>query len=1318
MLIDALTRALRESEALSAVYSKLDAGSDAALGIASSARAFAVAARFADTPQPMLVVVPGEDAASNFARSLASYVGDETVLHFPARSDYPFAPKRPDAREVARRTAAGWALQRGEEKIVVASGAALIRALPPHEERVFAPVIFNHDTEPVDAATGEVLTFEEVERALVSRGFENTGDAIEGPGTFCVRGGVIDVFPGDTGFPVRLDFFGDEIDEIRRIVPSTGQTITSLDEARVFPVREYRLSGAALYKASKAAAKKAETDPVWREIFEWIDSGNDHDGVDAALPLMYDNLEILADYASSTVLTVLDEPRSIIDDALRAFDDASSRAAGSHIPVDALYLPAPKLDFGSNQRFTLASIMRVGGVLDAELPVKRTEVAGDSEKLLARLRTLVEQHYTVVFSVPNFRAREDMKLFCVDNSLPMHEILDSAPDESDDAEPEHALTPAQAKRAKSLSDHPWWHRNVRALKKGAVNIVDVDIPLGMVIPAAKIGMISIHDTQGRGSSVRNRRHVDITEVTFPFKPGDYVVHAVHGVALFKEIVRQEVSGVVRDYLLLQYAEGDALYVPVEQLDRVTRYVGPEGASPRLTRLNTSDWSRQLNKAKKAAKKLAFDLVDVYTRRASAQGFRYSHDTPWQREMEESFPYTETADQLSAIAEVKADMQSPKPMDRLVCGDVGFGKTEVALRAAFKATQDNKQVMVLCPTTILAQQHYQTFKDRFDEFGVTVEVLSRFRSPAEMKAALEGFEKGTVQVLVGTHRLLSRDVNPHDLGLVIIDEEQRFGVQHKEQLKNLREQIDVLTLSATPIPRTMQMSLSGVRDMSLILTPPGNRRPVEVHVGEWDVDVVSDAIRRELHRGGQVYYVSNRVRTIEEAVRRVQEAAGEARIGVAHGQMGKEELERVMEDFSAGEIDVLVATTIIESGIDNPHTNTLIIEDSQRLGLAQMYQLKGRVGRSSKQAYAYFMFPEHVSLTEEAQQRLEAINEHTDLGSGMRVAMRDLEIRGAGDLLGAEQSGNMSAVGFDLFAQMISSAVDAARAGEGAADSLPPALSDITVNIPVHAYVAEEYIPDTDERVLLYRRLACADTLGAVDDLREATREAHPDMPEACENMFLRSKIRAWANEVGVKVITVVGGKLAVEPISVPDSTMTPLRREGARYVAQTKKLQVPMKHFESEQPENLMETIWEFLFSLKPIDSAGLPLDAPNNATRKKPANSAATRSGKASASNERGTNTVGTRPKRGTSGKEAPSAPAKGRPKATNTYVGGTCVTRKPKVKLNIPTPPKNPSAPVAGDGRPVPFTPDRPAIAPDGRPASNGTRARGSKTRGTNRR
>ncbi|MEG0505292.1 MAG: CarD family transcriptional regulator, partial [Raoultibacter sp.] len=569
--------------------------------------------------------------------------------------------------------------------------------------------------------------------------------------------------------------------------------------------------------------------------------------------------------------------------------------------------------------------MSVGGHVDDELPVKRVEVAGHPEKLYGRLRTLVDGGYTIVFSAPNYRARQDMKLAFVDYNLPIAEILDV----NDEA-------PA-------------------VLKKGVVNVVDVEIPLGMIIPKAKLALVSISDTQG-STALRSKKRVDVTEITFPFKPGDYVVHAAHGVAFFKELVRQDVGGVMRDYLLLDYAEGDKLYVPVEQLDRVTRYVGPEGASPRLTRLNTSDWSRALSKARKATKQLAFDLVDVYTRRAASQGFRYSPDTPWQFEMEEAFPYQETPDQLAAIADVKADMQAAKPMDRLICGDVGFGKTEIALRAAFKATQDKKQVMVLCPTTILAQQHYVNFRDRFEPFGVKVHVLSRFKTPAEQKLSLEGFADGSVNVLVGTHRLLSRDVNPHDLGLVIIDEEQRFGVGHKEQLKNLRESIDVLTLSATPIPRTMQMSLSGVRDMSLILTPPDDRHPIDVHVGEWDPDVVSGAIRRELARGGQVYYVSNRVRSIEEAVRRVTEAAGEARVGVAHGQMSKEELERVMEDFSAGELDVLVATTIIESGIDNPHTNTLIIEDSHRLGLAQMYQLKGRVGRSTTQAYAYFMFP--------------------------------------------------------------------------------------------------------------------------------------------------------------------------------------------------------------------------------------------------------------------------------------------------------------------------------------------------------------------------
>ncbi|WP_315898226.1 transcription-repair coupling factor [Berryella wangjianweii] len=1202
MLIDSLAYVLERSGALDHLWSKLDAGHDAALGIAASARPFVLAAQFARRPRTTLAVVAGEDQAQAFARAVAAYLGDHRVLRFPERSDGPFGSKPADPRAAARRMEAAHALRMGREVVVVASARSLVRLMPPAQAGVCDPLELSSGLDLADPAAASAArrdperpvraprSFEQVAEVLLECGYQNVGQ-LEGPGTFCVHGGIVDVYPGNLPYPVRLDFFGDELDDIRRIVPSTGQTIAALERISIYPVREFSCAEALRARACRALARPARTNPRLRELLEQAEGGLHFDRADSLLPYLYDDANTLGAYVHADALVALMEPRALFDDAAHAIDDARKLAQGSNLSFEGLMAASADLDFGKGQRVVYQSLMRVGGGVDAELPVKRVDVAGDPEKLFGRLRHLVDDDFTVVFSAPNLRARTDMKLAFVDRGIPILERLDA--DDGGDADdgrevgdgpsaspassaPARTALQREARARVARPDDPGQVRR-RRLKRGVVNVVDVDVPLGMIVPKARLAIVSVFDTQGAGSR-RPTRRVDVTEVTFPYQPGDYVVHAVHGIAYFSGLVRQEVNGTEGDYLQLEYAEGDKLFVPVDRLDRVTRYVGPEGSSPRLTRLNTSDWSRALSKARKATKKLAFDLVDVYARRAAVQGFRFGPDTVWQREMEDAFPYSETPDQLAAIADVKADMQAARPMDRLICGDVGFGKTEVALRAAFKATQDAKQVMVLCPTTILAQQHYTNFRERFEPFGVRVEVMSRFRTPAQQRAALEGFAEGSVSVLVGTHRLLSRDVNPHDLGLVIIDEEQRFGVGHKEQLKNLREHIDVLTLSATPIPRTMQMSLSGVRDMSLILTPPDERRPVEVHVGEWDPDLVSQAIARELDRKGQVYYVSNRVRSIDEAVRRVSEAAGEARVGVAHGQMDKDALERVMEEFSAGQLDVLVATTIIESGIDNPHTNTLIIEDAQRLGLAQLYQLKGRVGRSSAQAYAYFMFPDNIPLTEEATARLVALGEHRELGSGMRIAMRDLEIRGAGSILGAEQSGNMSAVGFDLFAQMLSEAVTAAREGEAAvAVGASRALSDVTVNLPGDAFLPEDYLPEVDERVRWYRRLASAPSAQAVDELRDELALQRPGMPMEASCLFAKARLRTLAFEHRIELVAVVDGKLVAAPIEVPARLSTSLRRAGGRWLASKRKLHLPLKYFAAEDDLQLLEALGAFL---------------------------------------------------------------------------------------------------------------------------------------------
>ena len=900
------------------------------------------------TRWPCLFVVSGEEAAERAAHALEAWLGKDVVLRYPERRDLPWKSDAPDDAVIGARTEAIGRLATGDACVVVASARSLLRRVPPVGSGYWASSTF---------AVGDEVPFEDVGPLLVGLGYADSGE-VDGPGTFHIHGDAVDVFPAQAATPVRIEFFGDEIDRVRRMVASTGQTIGDLESVTVRPCRELALTDETVAHARKALWTAAQNDTKLAADLELIEARSSEPALERYLPALYGKTASPLEHVCADALMCFAEPRALFDDCVRGSDEAEQLARNAGVSTKGLFTAPRDMDFGSQQRLSFASMLRVGTQVTSELPIRQPGISGSDTRLLGRVRQLVGDGFSVLFAVPDRSAREHLELNFGDEHIMFGESLASAAENRVPLADPKANEPACAP----------------ALPRGQVTFIDAAVPAGIVAPTAKLAVLSVGDLSARMAKHRSRRRVDPTSITFPFKPGDYVVHATHGIALFADIVRQEVGGRERDYFLLEYAGGDKLFVPLEQVDRITRYVGPDGSSPRLTRLNTADWSRATNKARKNAKRLAFDLVDLYTRRASVQGHAFEPDTPEQEEMEASFPYELTADQRTAVNDIKADMETARPMDRLLCGDVGFGKTEVALRAAFKCVAEGRQVMVLCPTTILAQQHFETFFNRFAPFDFEVEVLSRFRTAKQQRLALEGFASGKVSVLVGTHRLLSSDVNPHDLGLVIVDEEQRFGVQHKEQLKNMREQVDVLTLSATPIPRTMQMAMSGVRDMSLIMTPPPGRLPVKVTVGEYDPDVVSAAIRTELARKGQVYYVSNRVKTIDEAEARVLEAAPEARVGVAHGKMSAKQVEDMMMKFQRGGIDVLVATTIIESGIDNPHTNTLIIEDSQRLGLAQLYQLKGRVGRGRTQAYAYFMFPGERPLTPEATERLTAINE--------------------------------------------------------------------------------------------------------------------------------------------------------------------------------------------------------------------------------------------------------------------------------------------------------------------------------------------------------
>jgi transcription-repair coupling factor (superfamily II helicase) len=707
-------------------------------------------------------------------------------------------------------------------------------------------------------------------------------------------------------------------------------------------------------------------------------------------------------------------------------------------------------------------------------------------------------------------------------------------------------------------------------------IVAAPLHGGVVLPLVKLAVLAESDITGRRRAHRTPRprRREAASVFEDLKPGDYVVHYHHGVGRYGGMVQRNIGGIERDYLLLEYKSGDRLYVPSDQIDAVRHYVG--GETPTLHRLGGADFERAKGRVRAAVREIAQELVVLYQTRVHAVGHAFLPDTPWQKEMEDAFAYVETPDQLKAIADVKADMESSHPMDRLVCGDVGFGKTEVAIRAAFKAVQDGKQVAVLVPTTLLAQQHYQTFSDRFANYPVRVEMLSRFLTPAQARRVVDGLATGEVDCVIATHRLLADNVTFKDLGLLVVDEEQRFGVQHKEAVKKLKANVDVLTMTATPIPRTLEMSLTGIRDLTLLNTPPADRQPILTYVGEQDDRAVAEAVRRELLREGQAFYVHNRVADIDDVAAELRELVPEARLVIAHGQMDEGTLEQAVFDFWQGDYDVLVCTTIIESGIDMPTVNTLVVDGAHRLGLGQLHQLRGRVGRSGQRAYAYLFHPRDESLTEEAYERLRTIGEATELGSGFKIAMRDLEIRGAGNLLGEDQSGHIAAVGYDLYCQMVTEAV-AELKGEEVREP-----AEVKLDVPVDAHLPKDYVTKEELRLEAYRRLATVTTRAEVEDIRTEWEDRYGPVPEPAERLLTIGLLRAECHRTGVHDVSITGNQARLAPLHLRASEVMRLRRlaRDAIYKEEAGQLVVPLRR--GEEPATRLVAL---LTELVPAES-------------------------------------------------------------------------------------------------------------------------------------
>jgi transcription-repair coupling factor (superfamily II helicase) len=1028
---------------------------------------------------PVLAVLPGPREARAFADGAEAFLGQERVALFPAWEALSVEGISPSPETVARRASAARLLRRATGPTVVAAPvAAVVQRL--------VPSIGARD--PLRLEAGAEVAPDRLAERLVGLGYVRSVLVVH-RGEFAVRGGIVDVFPGASARPVRVEFVGDEIERIRAFSPATQISERPLDGAEIDPVRELLPDEEVRERAHTVGpGRKGRL----RDALSRIEEGLFFEGMEQAAPLLFDHLPVLADLLPDGGWVMVSQPRRTVDRAAEVVAEAEGLAeATGWVGPDAVAGPAaalggrPRLDLTEFAEGRDLGLTGWGGLR--------------GERLAERAAALTRDGYRLAVTAAGRGSLERAI-----------EVLERA----GAGRPEHAQ------------------------ESGLLE--------GFVFADGRVAVVGEDDLFGR----RRRAH-EAPRVTgrpaaafaAELSPGDFAVHRVHGVGRYLGMVRRGIGGAERDYLLLEYAAGDKLYVPAEQLDVVSRYVG--GEQPRLHRLGTNDWPRAKARVRRAVRDMAGELVRLYSARMAADGHAFGADTTWQRELEDAFPHEETRDQLTAIVDVKRSMESPKPMDRLICGDVGYGKTEIAVRAAFKAVMEGKQVAVLVPTTLLAEQHLVTFGERFAPFPVRLEMLSRFLSKAEQRRVIEDAAEGKVDVVVGTHRLLSPDIRFKDLGLLVVDEEQRFGVAHKERLKRLRLNVDVLTMTATPIPRTLEMALSGVRELSVVDTPPEDRQPVLTYVGPYDEDVALGAVRRELRRGGQVFWVRADVRSIDRFAAWLQEQIPEARVGVAHGQMDESRLEKTMLGFWNGETDVLVCTTIIESGLDVPSANTLVVDRADRMGLSQLYQLRGRVGRSAERAFAYLFFPAQAHLSDEAHERLAAISRLTALGSGFQVAMRDLEIRGAGNLLGAEQSGHIAAVGFDTYARLLAESVAEMRGRP------LPEEREIRIELPVRAFLPVDYLGQESLRLELYRRIASA---GAGDELDAVVAEAvdrfGPLPPEAVTLVEV-ARLRIACRARGVEEVSTFRGQVRLRSVAVPEDAALP---ESATYHRPTRTL--------------------------------------------------------------------------------------------------------------------------------------------------------------------